>query len=172
MRSVKPIDGLSDQARERLVQRVTAATYGTVLVLAALPLIKVSGVASGVGWELVTGVGIATYIAHAYAEVMGDHVRRRSSLDRAEVARAMRDGVPILYAAVGPASALGLGGINVLSDTAALWVAVTVAVLQLVGLGLFVGWAVTPRRSHWWVYGVASAAMGVVVVALKLGLSH
>ncbi len=84
----------------------------------------------------------------------------------------MRDGMPILYAAVGPALALGLGGLNVVSETTALWVALAVAVLQLVGLGLFVGWAVTPRRSHWWVYGVAAAAMGVVVVALKLSLSH
>ncbi len=126
---------------------------------------------SGVGWELVTGVGVATYIAHVYAEVMGDHVHRRSALDRKEVAR-VAGRMPILYAAVGPALALGLGGLNVVSETTALWVALAVAVLQLVGLGLFVGWAVTPRRSHWWVYGVAAAAMGVVVVALKLSLSH
>ena len=171
-RTVNTIEHLTNQPRERLVQRVSAATYGTVLVLAALPLIQVTEVGSGVGWELVTGVGVATYIAHAYAEVMGDHVRRRSSLDRREVARAMRDGVPILYAAVVPAVALGLGGLGVMSDKAALWVAVALSALQLVSLGLFVGWAVTPRPRHWWVYGVAAAAMGVVVVALKLGLSH
>ena len=166
------IERLRDQSRERLVQRVTAGTYGTVLILAALPLIEVVDVGSGVGWELVTGVGFATYIAHAYAEVMGDHVRSRSLLDRQEFARALRDGRPILYAAVGPALALGLGRVNVLSEAAALWCALAVAILQLVGLGLFVGWAVTPRRSHWWVYGVAAAAMGGVVVAIKLSLSH
>ena len=169
---MRTIERLRDQPHERLVQRVTAGTYGTVLILAALPLIKVTEVGSGAGWELVTGVGVATYIAHAYAEVMGDHVHRRSALDRNEVARALRDGMPILYAAVGPGLALGLGGLNVVSETTALWVALAIAVLQLVGLGLFVGWAVTPRRSHWWVYGVAAAAMGVVVVALKLSLSH
>ena len=60
---VRTIERLRDQPHERLVQRVTAGTYGTVLILAALPLIKVTEVGSGVGWELVTGVGVATYIA-------------------------------------------------------------------------------------------------------------
>ena len=169
---MKTIEPLTDQRRERLVQQVSAGTYGTVLILAALSVIEADEVGSGAGWELVTGVGIATYIAHAYAEVMGDHVRHRSSLDRKEIARAMTDGTPVVFAALVPALALGLGRLDAISSTAALWVAVAVAVLQLVGVGLFVGWAVTPRRPHWWAYGVAAAAMGVVVVVLKLSLSH
>jgi hypothetical protein len=55
---------------------VSAACYGTVLVLASLALIDADDVASGIGWELVTGVGVATWVAHLYAEVIGDHLRR------------------------------------------------------------------------------------------------
>jgi hypothetical protein len=85
---------------------------------------------------------------------------------------ALRDGVPILVTAVAPAVALGLGRINVIGNTVALWIAVVVAILQLVAIGGFVGWAVTPRPARWWAYGTAAAAIGVVVVVLKLSLSH
>jgi hypothetical protein len=168
---VNPIERWTELG-EQLAERVTAATYGTVLVLAALPLIQVADVGSGVGWELITGVGVATYVAHAYAEVMGDHLRHDSSLDRKEVGRAMKDGVPILAAAVGPALVLGLAGLDVISASVGLWAAVVVAILQLVGLGALVGWAVPDRRTHWWTYGIAAAAIGVVVVIVKLSLGH
>jgi hypothetical protein len=164
------IEGWTAQPRDRLAEQVSAAAYGTVLVLAALPLVTFADV--GAGWGLITGVGVATYVAHAYALVMGDHVRHGVPLDRAAVGRALRDGLPILAATVGPALALALARLDVLSESAALWAAVIVAVLQLTALGVLVGWAVTDRRSHWWTYGIVAAALGVVVVFLKLRLSH
>jgi hypothetical protein len=100
--------------RERGAERLAAACYGSVLVLAALPLLDADGVDSGLGWELVTGVGVATWVAHLYAEMVGDHVRRGASLDREEIARAMADGLPILLAAVLPAVVLALGRLDVL----------------------------------------------------------
>ena len=45
--------------RDRLAERLSAASYGTILVLAALALIDADDVSSGLGWELVTGVGAA-----------------------------------------------------------------------------------------------------------------
>ena len=71
-------DRLGGWPRERLAERLSAACYGTVLVLAALPLIDADEVSSGLGWELVTGVGVATWVAHLYAEVVGDHLRHGS----------------------------------------------------------------------------------------------
>lgn len=160
------------QVRERLGERVSAATYGTVLVMAALPLIDLADIRPGVGWALVSGVSGATFVAHAYAQIMGDHVRRDSTIDRKEVVHALRDGVPILLAAIAPALALGLGQTAVLAPGAALWVAFGVALLQLVGLGLYVGWSVRPRPTRWWTYGMAAAALGVIVAAAKFSLGH
>ena len=84
------ISGIADRLKnwplERVAERLSAACYGTVLVLAALPLIDAEEVSSGLGWELVTGVGVATWVAHLFAEVVGDHVRHRAAPDRAEVA--------------------------------------------------------------------------------------
>jgi hypothetical protein len=156
----------------RLAERVSAASYGTVLVLAALAVIDAEDVASGWGWELATGVGLATWVAHLYAEVVGDHLRHSAAHETTEVKRAMADGSPIILAAVLPAVVLGLGRVGVLADRVALWVAVGVAFLQLVGLGAFVGWAASPRHSKTWLYAGVTAAFGTIVVSLKVVLGH
>jgi hypothetical protein len=154
-------------------ERISAAAYGTVLILAALPLIHPDDIADGVGWELVVGVGVATWMAHLFAEVVGDHVRHRAAAhERAEIARAMVDGLPILAAVVLPTAALLLGRLEVVSGRSALWAAVGVAVLQLVGLGAFVGALASERRSERWLYAAATALFGVAVVAIKVALGH
>ena len=158
--------------RERAAQRVTAAAYGTVLVLAALPLIDPDDVASGLGWELVSGVGIATWVAHLYAEAIGEHVRRSAAVDRAEIVRAMFDGLPILAAAVLPALLLGLGRLDVLSPRLALWLALAAALVQLVGVGVVAGAAVPGRGRRPWRYALVTAVIGLAVVAIKVALGH
>ena len=158
--------------RDRLAERLTAASYGTVLVLASLALIDADDVSSGLGWELVTGVGVATWLAHLFAQVVGDHVRRGSALDREEFARAMADGVPIPLAAVAPAVMLGLGRLDVLDEDVALWASIAIAIVQLAGVGAIVGSAVAGRGKGTWSYAAATAAFGLFVVSLKLTLSH
>jgi hypothetical protein len=159
--------------QERLAERLSAACYGTVLVLVALPLIDADEVSSGLGWELVTGVGVATWVAHLYAELVGDHLRHGPPLNRHEITGAMVDGLPILLAAVLPAVALLLGRIDTLEPRVALWAAVAIAILQLVAVGAFVGSSVPPGGSaSVWTYAGATAAIGIAVVTLKLVLGH
>ena len=163
---------LQHWSRERLAQRVSAASYGSVLVLAALAVVDADSVDSGWGWELITGVGVATWIAHLYAEVVGEHLRHTAAHDRAEIRRAMVDGSPILLATVLPALMLLLGRLGVLDQGAALWAAVAVAFLQLVGLGAFVGRVMSTRHSQPWIYAAVTAVFGLVVVSLKVVLGH
>ena len=158
--------------RERISERVTAASYGTVLVLAAIPLIDGDDVASGAGWGLVTGIGIATWIAHLYAEVVGDVIRRGAVANRAEITMAMLDGVPIPFAAVVPAAVLGLGRLDVLDPDVAWWLAGIVAIMQLTGLGAYVGWIVSSRRSTAVTYAFVTGLIGLFVVIVKFTLSH
>ena len=154
-------------------ERVSAAAYGTVLILAALPLIHPDDVVDGVGWELVVSVGGATWLAHLFAEVVGDHLRHNAAAhELAEIARAMVDGLPIIAAAVLPAAALLLGRLGTLSSRGAIWTAVTLAVAQLVCLGAFVGTVASDRRSDRWVYAGATALFGLAVVVTKIVLGH
>jgi hypothetical protein len=157
---------------EHFAERVSAASYGTILVLSSLPLIKPDDVASGLGWELVTGVGVATWVAHLYAEIVGDHLRHSAAPRREEVVTSMIDGLPILLAAVLPAVILGLGRLDVLEPKTALWIALVVAIVQLVGVGALAGAAASHRgRTVWW-YAAITAGIGLAVVLLKLVLRH
>ena len=151
---------------------MSSASYGTVLVLAALSVIGVSDVALGVGSELVAGVGVATFLAHLFAELLANHVRHHEPLRGDEIVRDMVDGSPILFSTVLPALTLMLGRLDVLSDSTARITAILVTVLQLLAIGAFVG-RLAPRRSaaHW-VYAALTAAAGLSVVALTVLLGH
>jgi hypothetical protein len=172
----EPMSGLPARLqrwpRERLAERIEAASYGTVLVLAALAVIDVDHVSSGLGWELISGVGLATWAAHLYAEIVGDHLRHRAAHHPREIRRAMVDGLPIPLAAFLPALMLVLARLDVLDPDVALTLAIAVAFLQLVGLGGLVGYALSARTSMAWRYAAATATCGFVVVTLKVFFGH
>ncbi|HET9261331.1 MAG TPA: hypothetical protein VFP42_14525 [Acidimicrobiia bacterium] len=159
------------QERDRLAERVSAASYGTVLIIASLLVVNTEDVESGWGWELVVGVGVATWLAHLYAEVLGNHVRNSEATRSHELRKAMADGLPILLAALLPAMALLLGRIGILKPPQALWVAVIVSILQLVAIGVFVG-ITSEQTSNSWRYAAMAAGFGLAVVALLVALGH
>lgn len=159
-------------SRERLAELVSAASYGSVLVLAALSVIGVSDVALGHGAELVAGVGLATWLAHLYAEVLGRHVRHPEALHRSEIMRDAIDGSPILAATVLPAAVLLLGRLDLLTDSTARIVAILVAVIQLLGIGVFVARVAPAPPATSWTFAAATAGIGLAVVALTVLLGH
>ena len=159
------------QERDRLAERVSAASYGTVLIIASLLVVNTEDVESGWGWELVVGVGVATWLAHLYAEVLGNHVRNSEATRSHELRKAMADGLPILLAAFLPAITLGFGRTGVVDPRLALWIAVGVAIVQLVGIGAFVG-RVADQRSSTWRYTAIALVFGLAVVLLLVALGH
>jgi hypothetical protein len=156
----------------RLAELVSAACYGSVLVLAALSVIGVSEVALGHGAELVAGVGLATWLAHLFAELLGGHARHPEPLRRSEVVRAVVDGSPILASTVLPATVLLFGRLDLISDTAARIGAIVVAILQLFAIGAFVAGAAPVPPAARWTFAAATAGIGVTVVALTVLLGH
>jgi hypothetical protein len=160
----------SREQRDRLAERVSAS-YGTILIIAALLVVESDDVLSGWGWELVAGVGVATWVAHLYAEVLGSHVRHVEANRGRELRRAMSDGLPILLAGVLPALALLLGRLGAVAPRQALWIAVILALLQLVAIGAFVG-VVSDQPSNTWRYAAAAGLLGVAVVLLLVALGH
>src|SRR3954447_4500668 len=57
-------------SRHRLGDLVSAAAYGTILVLAALSVLDIRQVGLGYSAELIAGVGVATWVAHIFAELL------------------------------------------------------------------------------------------------------
>jgi hypothetical protein len=167
-----PVTTLEHIRRQRLAELVSAASYGSVLVIAALTALSLSDVASGHGAEIVAGVGLATWIAHLFAELLGGHVFDHDPLRRDAVRRAMVDGSPILASTVLPAVVLLLARVDIIDERAARVAAIVVAIVQLVGIGAFVtrvSPAPSPRR---WTFALATAGIGVGVVVLTVLLGH
>jgi hypothetical protein len=160
------------ERRERLAERVSAASYGTVLVLAAIAAISAGDVRSGFGWELVMGVGAATWLAHVYAEVVGDHIRSSVPASRAEIGKAMVDGLPIILASMPPAFVLGLGRASAVDASRALTTSVVIAIVQLVGVGIYVGSHGARSRGRRWGFAAGTAVLGIVVGTVLLALGH
>jgi hypothetical protein len=158
--------------RDRLAELVSAASYGCVLVLGALTVIGVSEVALGHGAELVAGVGVATWAAHLFAELLGGHVLHPEPLHRDHLKRAAVDGSPILASTVVPAIVLLLGRLEVLTGSTARIVAILVAVAQLLAVGVLVASVAPARRAGSWGFAATVAAVGVVVVVLTVLLGH
>ena len=158
--------------RERLADLVGAAAYGTVLVLAALSVISVSDVALGHGAELVAGVGIATWLAHLFAELLARHVEHETPPVQREIARAAVDGSPIILATVLPAVALTTGRLDLVSDDGARLAAVVVATLQLFLVGVAVAAVAPVNTATRWGFAVSTAVVGLVIVVLTVALGH
>ena len=157
---------------DRLATRIDAAAYGTVLVLVALSTIDITEIGVGHSSELVFGVGLATWIAHLFAELLGEHVRHGEAVSWAEARRASIDGSPILASTILPALVLFLGRIDLIDDGTARNLAILVAVLQLSLIGGIVARSTPGSPTPAWTFAISTAVAGVVVVALKVALGH
>jgi hypothetical protein len=157
---------------ERLAELVSSAAYGSVLVLAAIGVTEVSDVARGHSAELVAGVGLATFVAHVFAEILGGHVRHPEPLRRAELGRAVVDGCPILAATVLPAAVLVPASLEAVDTGAALTAALGLALVQLVLIGILVARVTPARRSDVWSFAAVTGGIGLAIAALTVWLGH
>jgi hypothetical protein len=151
---------------------VSAATYGTVIALGAVVLATPGDVRSGFGIELVLGAGLATWVAHGFAELVGEQLRQDEQVDRADLRRVALVGSPILGASILQALALLPGRLEWISARAALWIAFAVGIGELVAVGVVVAYARRARPAQMWRFALGIAAVGIVVVAVKLLLDR
>jgi len=164
--------GTPERPVDRVAERVRAASYGAVLVIAALGVTTVADVELGYSAELVFGVGAATWIAHLYAELLGRQVIEGQPLWRADVRDAMVDGSPILLTTVLPAIVLIVGRGDAVSAKTTLGCAIGVAFAQLAGICVFAARA-SPRVGHeGWIVGAVTASIGIAVGIAVVVLGH
>lgn len=112
------------------------------------------------------------WVAHVYAHALGHSVAHEERISFAELKVIGRREASMILAAVPPVVVLLLGAVGLVSESVAIWAAV-IAGLVVLGLqGLYVarierlGWLATS------VVVTANLALGLVLVALKLLLSH
>lgn len=151
---------------------IAGTVYGTIVVMGAIT----AGSGSVHGPLRLAAVVDATvlvlWLAHVYAHGLGEAIARGRRLDRPELASVARRELAIPLAAVAPTAALVLGGLGVLRDSRAIWVALALGLATLAVQGM--------RYADLEGFGRMSTAMsvcvnvglGLVLVALKVLVAH
>jgi hypothetical protein len=154
-------------------RRVAGYVYGTIVVLSVIV-----GGARAYPHEpghiaLVAGVTcVVFWLAHIYAHGLDHSVSTGEHLSLAELRRIARREGAIVEAAVLPVVALLLGAVGVISAQTAAWVAFGIGLVVLAAQGVVfarverLGWLATS------LVVLANVSLGLVLVGLKLFVSH
>src|SRR5580765_2819298 len=154
-------------------ERLSGFVYGTIVALAVL----VAGArayphAAGHIAALVAVTSVVFWLAHVYAQALGGSVAHDKHLTLAELRRVARHEAAIVEAAVPLVATLLLGAIGLFTTAVAVWLAFAVGLAVLAAEGVLVarverlGWVGTL------VIVGANLALGVVLVGLKLVVTH
>jgi len=150
-------------------RRVSAWIYGTVLALAALALVSPEASDEAGGAGLLIGIGLGTFLAHLFADYIGEEVRERRRLTAGERREILRDLLPVLTGMVPPAVFLAIGVLPSVSGPWMLALAFTVTLLRLPLIAMIVA-ARTNRHPLWSLFVVCG--VGILVVVIKVLVSH
>lgn len=152
----------------------SGAIYGSLLAASVV-------VGAGAGGEFDIGplrlaalllvTGLVFWLAHAYAELVGDRIRH-ATVNAAEIGRVARHEWPLLQAAVLPAVAAVLFGLLGASNAAATWAALIAAIAAQVGWATLASVRSGASGPLVLVTAVVNLALGLIIVLLKSALHH
>lgn len=153
-------------------ESLTGAVYGTVVATALVVALSTQSSPPGQTAVALELTGAVFWLAHVHARMVAASVTAHRRPTWAEVRREMVVEWPLLQSTVPLLIPLLLGAFGVLSGSTAHWLAVLVGLAALLAWGLVIG----RRRGMGWV-GTASLAginlaLGLIVVLLKVLVSH
>lgn len=154
-------------------ETVSGTVYGTIIVLASVT--AAGKLYRHNLWRLEVIVGatvVVLWLAHVYSDALGESLTAGRRLTATELARVAGHESAIVVAAVLPMAVLALGAFGVLDAGTTLWIAVGVGVTTLALEGLSYA-----RLGHLSQLATAmtvalNLALGLVIVALKVLVSH
>jgi hypothetical protein len=126
-------------------------------------------------WELSAIVAtsvLVIWVAHVYAHGLGESIDLGRRLDAGELGAIARRELAIPLAAVAPIAALALGALGFVRDTRAVWLALAIALATLMLQGARYAGVEQLSRTGTLVSIGVNTLLGLVIVALKAGLSH
>jgi hypothetical protein len=122
------------------VGQMTASIYGTVLTIA---LITAYTAEEDLDLLLVALAVVVTngvfWLAHAHADLLARRYFAGRPVKRSEISETLRDAFPMVQASVPPVLGLVAGGIGLLDDDTAVYLALGIGVAELAGWGIATG---------------------------------
>jgi len=153
--------------------RVAGTVYGTIVVMATI-----TAGSHGPGtdpWRLAIVVAVTVvvlWIAHVYSHALAESLQRGRRLDRAELASVTTRELAIPAAAIAPIAALVLGGLDVVREQTAVWVALGIGVATLTVEGARYAALERMSRTGTFVSVGLNVFLGLVIVSLKALVAH
>jgi hypothetical protein len=159
--------------RPAIGERLAGFIYGTIVVLAVL----VGGVRAFPGdagriAAIVVITSVVLWVAHVYAHALAHSVAHDERVSPAELRLIARREGSLVEAAVPPLAALLLGAFDAVSTSTAVWIAFGVGLVVLAAQGIVFGRVERLRWPAMLLVVAANVGLGLVLVALKLFLTH
>jgi hypothetical protein len=123
----------------------------------------------GGGAAILVGIGVGTFLAHLFADYIGEEVREKRRLTKVERRELLRDLSPVLTGMIPPAVLLAIGTLPSVSGPWMLTAAFAVTLLRLPLVALIVA-ARTDRHPLWSLFIVCG--LGILIVVVKVLISH
>jgi hypothetical protein len=159
--------------RQRAGSRIAGFIYGTIVVLSVI----VAGSRAyphGPGHiaVLVAVTCVVFWLAHVYAHALGHSVDTGEHLSRRELVGIARREGSLVESALVPCVILILGAIGLVSDSVAVWGSFVAGLVALAAQGLYFARAERFGPLATLAVVAFNLGLGVILVALKLLLSH
>jgi hypothetical protein len=158
---------------EDLAEKLQEFVYGTITVLVVIGALDGEQLGSARSATIVVvGTAVATWLAHAFAAIIGAHVRERRPLRSHEMVTKFRHSWRIVTAAIPTMILLALSGTGAYSLRTAFTTATIVGVAQLLVVAV-----VAARRSNFSftgvvVYAGCATVIGLIIVAIEVAVFH
>jgi hypothetical protein len=151
---------------------VASTVYGTVVVMATLTAAYATEKDPWRLAVLVWTTAFVLWVAHLYSHGLAESITRRQRLSWPELKDIARREVGILLAAAIPSAALLLGALDVMRESASVWLALGLGLAILAAEGFRYAHIETLGRTATLSVVGANLAIGLLVVALKVAVAH
>jgi hypothetical protein len=161
--------GRDAQAAHRLAGggRFAAAVYGSFLAASVIGVAYQTGEDAREMTETLLGTMVIFWLAHAWSEVVGEHIAAASRLRPGDVLRVARGEWPLVEAAVVPTLLLGLAWAGAWSRDTGAMLAFSSAIVQITGWGFLAGLRSGATLLCAALLGAVQGTLGLALLALK-----
>jgi hypothetical protein len=162
-----------DDDDEDLAEKLQEFVYGTITVLVVIGALDGENLGSARSATIVVvGTAVATWLAHAFAAIIGAHIRQRRQLRNHEIVTKFRHSWRIVTAAIPTTVLLVFAAAGAFGLRTAFLLATIVGVVQMLAVAV-----IAARRSKFSFVGVVAYAgcatvIGLIIVAIEIAVFH
>ena len=151
---------------------IASTVYGTVVVMATLTAAYATEKDPWRLAVLVWTTAFVLWIAHLYSHGLAESISRRQRLSSQELGEIARREIGIILAAVVPSAALLLGALDIMRESASVWLALGLGLAILAAEGFRYAHIETLSRLATLAIVGTNLTVGLLVVVLKVAVVH